>query len=65
MSHLQESYTKNIKCIVRPLDVNILGVKLKEAGIDRERLRTGGTREYYYTGIKLRSELRGQNQPLL
>lgn len=49
----------------RPLDANILGVKLKEAGIERERLRTGGTREYYYTGIRLRSEIRGQNQPLL
>jgi hypothetical protein len=48
----------------RPLDANILGVKL-EAGIEKERLRTGGTREYYYTGIKLRSELRGQNQALL
>jgi hypothetical protein len=34
----------------RPLDVNILGVKLKETGIEKERVRTGGTREYYYIG---------------
>jgi phage/plasmid-associated DNA primase len=49
----------------RPLDANILGMKLREAGIERERFRTGGTREYHYIGIKLRSELRGQNQALL
>jgi P4 family phage/plasmid primase-like protien len=49
----------------RPLDVNVLGTKLKETGIERERLRTRGTREYYYCGIKLLSDLRGQNQSLL
>ena len=49
----------------RPLDANILGMKLRETGIERERLRTGGTREYYYCGIKLLSDLRGQNQSLL
>jgi P4 family phage/plasmid primase-like protien len=49
----------------RPLDVNVLGTKLKETGIEKERMRTGGTREYYYCGIKLLSDLRGQNQALL
>jgi hypothetical protein len=49
----------------RPLDANILGMKLKEVGIEKERLRSGGTREYYYCGIKLLSDLRGQNQALL
>src|SRR6476646_1842948 len=48
----------------RPLDANVLGANLKEAGIEKDRHRTGGTREYLYVGIKLRSELRGQNQPL-
>jgi putative DNA primase/helicase len=38
----------------KPLDINVLGTKLKETGIEKERLRTGGTREYYYHGIKLR-----------
>lgn len=58
---------KNIRSIVRerPLDANVLGVKLKEAGIEKERFRTGGTREYYYMGIRLRSDLRGQNQALI
>jgi hypothetical protein len=37
-------------------------MELKEAGIEKERIRARGTREYYYTGIRLRSELRGQNQ---
>jgi hypothetical protein len=49
----------------RPLDVNVLGTKLKETGIEKERMRTGGTREYYYCGVKLLSDLRGQNQALL
>jgi hypothetical protein len=49
----------------RPLDANVLGAKLKETGIEKERLRNNGTREYYYSGIKLRSDLRGQNQALL
>ena len=48
----------------RPLDANILGVKLKETGIEKERYRTGGTREYYYIGIKLLLEIRGQNKTL-
>ena len=49
----------------RALDANILGVKLKEAGIEKERSRNHGTREYYYCGIRLRSDLRGQNQALI
>jgi putative DNA primase/helicase len=58
-----EEYCKQRK--ERPLDSNILGTKFKEAGIERERLRNNGIREYYYCGIKLRSDLRGQNQELL
>jgi putative DNA primase/helicase len=49
----------------RPLDANILGMKLREIGIDKERSRYRGEREYYYMGIRLRSDLRGQNQALL
>jgi putative DNA primase/helicase len=48
----------------RPLDANVLGMKLKEARIEKERYRIGGTREYYYVGIKLLSEIRGQNKAL-
>ena len=48
----------------RPLDANILGVKLNKTGIEKERYGTGGTREYYYIGIKLLSEIRGQNKTL-
>jgi hypothetical protein len=39
--------------------------KLKDAGIEKERIRTGGIKEYYYIGIKLHSEIRRQNQALL
>jgi P4 family phage/plasmid primase-like protien len=48
----------------RPLEMNIFGKKLAELGILKERIRYcgGGEREYCYMGIKLRSELRGQNQ---
>ena len=47
----------------RPLEMNIFGKKLAELGIMKERIRYyGGEREYCYIGIKLRSELRGQNQ---
>jgi P4 family phage/plasmid primase-like protien len=49
----------------RPLNANILGMKLKESGIERERSRNHGIREYYYCGIKLLSDLRGQNQGLI
>jgi P4 family phage/plasmid primase-like protien len=46
----------------RSLEMNIFGRKLAEQGIERARMRYCGEREYCYTGIKLRSELRGQNQ---
>jgi putative DNA primase/helicase len=46
----------------RPLEMNVFGRKLAEQGIDKERIRYSGERENYYMGIKLRSELRGQNQ---
>ncbi len=46
----------------RPFEMNVFGKKLAEQGIERERTRYCGEREYCYVGIKLRSELRGQNQ---
>jgi putative DNA primase/helicase len=49
----------------RPLEMNVFGKKLAEQGIEKDRLRNGGgPRENYYFGIKLKSELRGQNQAL-
>jgi phage/plasmid-associated DNA primase len=48
---------------LRPFDMNIFGKKLAEQGIMKGRMRyCGGEREYCYIGIKLRSELRGENQ---
>lgn len=47
------------------MEANVLGAKLKDAWIEKEKIRTGGIREYYYIGIKLHSDLRGQNQALL
>jgi P4 family phage/plasmid primase-like protien len=49
---------------VRPLEMNVFGSKLKEYGIEKDRIRSHGDREYYYFGVKLRSDLRGQNQSL-
>ncbi|MGB7635587.1 MAG: phage/plasmid primase, P4 family [Nitrososphaeraceae archaeon] len=49
----------------RPLEMNVFGSKLKEYGIEKERIRSHGDREYHYFGVKLRSDLRGQNQSLL
>jgi phage/plasmid-associated DNA primase len=49
---------------VRPLEMNVFGSKLKEYGIERERIRSHGDREYHYFGIQLKSNLRGQNQSL-
>jgi P4 family phage/plasmid primase-like protien len=46
----------------RPLEMNVFGKKLAEQGIEKERMRYCGEREYCYLGIKLRSELRGHNQ---
>jgi hypothetical protein len=45
--------------------MNAFGSKLKEYGIEKERIRSRGDREYYYFGVILRSDLRGANQPLL
>jgi phage/plasmid-associated DNA primase len=50
---------------VRALEKNTFGSKLKEYGIERDRKRNHGEREYYYFGVILRSDLRGANQPLL
>ena len=49
----------------RPLDANILGIKLKETGIERERSGIGEQGNIITCGIKLRSDLRGQNQALI
>ena len=49
---------------VRALEMNIFGSNLKEYGIEKDRKRNHGDREYYYFGVILRSILRGQNQSL-
>lgn len=49
---------------VRPLDMNVFGSQLKEYGIEKERKRNYGDREYYYFGVMLRKDLQGQNQSL-
>ena len=49
---------------VRPLEMNVFGSKLKERGIEKDRIRSRGDREYHYFGIQLKSNLRGQNQSL-
>ena len=49
---------------MRPLEMNVFGSKLKEYGIERDRIRSHGGREYDYIGIQLKSNLRGQNQSL-
>jgi putative DNA primase/helicase len=57
-----ENYCQE-KC-VRSLEKNTFGSKLKEYGIERERKRNYGDREYYYFGVMLRKDLQGQNQSL-
>ena len=48
----------------RSLDMNIFGKELAKHGIGKERIRylRGGDREYCYMGIKMQSDLRGQDQ---
>jgi phage/plasmid-associated DNA primase len=48
----------------RPLDMNVFGARLKEYGIEKDRIRSHGDREYHYFGVKLISDLRGPNQSL-
>jgi P4 family phage/plasmid primase-like protien len=48
----------------RPLDMNVFGAKLKEYGIEKDRIRSHGDREYHYFGVKLISALRGPNRSL-
>jgi phage/plasmid-associated DNA primase len=43
----------------RSLEMNVFGSKLKEYGIEKDRIRNYGDREYHYFGIKLGSDLRG------
>lgn len=61
-------YSKYVSfCNVRrekPLEPNVLGKKLAEQGIEKQRARYQGDRDYYYTGLKLRDDLRGMNQAL-
>jgi P4 family phage/plasmid primase-like protien len=49
---------------VRALEKNTFGSQLKEYGIERDRKRNHGDREYYYFGVMLRKDLQGQNQSL-
>lgn len=49
----------------KPLDMSVFGGKLKEHRIEKERKRNQGGREYLYFGVKLKSDLRGQNQSLV
>jgi P4 family phage/plasmid primase-like protien len=49
----------------RPLEMNVFGAKLKEQGIEKDRKRIYGEREYFYFGVRLKSELRGENQSLI
>ena len=49
---------------VRALEMNTFGSNLKVYGIEKDRKRNHGEREYYYFGVMLRSILRGQNQSL-
>jgi putative DNA primase/helicase len=48
----------------RPLEMNMFGKELAKHGIEKERIRylRGGDREYCYMGIKMRSDLSGQDQ---
>jgi len=48
----------------KSLEPNIFGKKLAEQGIEKERSRYRGDRDYYYMGLKLRADLRGINQAL-
>jgi putative DNA primase/helicase len=48
----------------RPLEMNVFGKRLAEQGVDNQRIRYCGKREYCYIGIKLCSDLKGQNQQL-
>jgi P4 family phage/plasmid primase-like protien len=48
----------------RPVEMNVFGAKLKEYGIEKDRIRSHGDREYHYFGVKLISDLQGPNQSL-
>lgn len=37
----------------RPLEMNVFGSNLKEYGIEKERIRSHGDREYHYFGVNL------------
>jgi putative DNA primase/helicase len=49
----------------KPLEMNVFGKELAKQGIEKNRVRIGrGLKETYYLGIKLKSEIRAQNQEL-
>ena len=48
----------------QPLELSVFGKELREIGIVKERLRKPGQRDYYYMGIKMRSDLRSHNKSL-
>ena len=39
--------------------MNVFGSKLKEYGIERDRMRSHGDREYYYFGVMLTNQTCG------
>jgi phage/plasmid-associated DNA primase len=45
----------------RPLEANVFGARLTKWGVKKERIRSCGIREYYYIGIKLKSDLEANN----
>jgi P4 family phage/plasmid primase-like protien len=45
----------------RQLEANVFGARLAKWGIKKERIRSCGIREYYYTGIKLKADLEANN----
>jgi P4 family phage/plasmid primase-like protien len=44
-----------------PLEANVFRARLVKWGIKKERIRSYGIREYYYNGIKLKSDLEEKN----
>jgi hypothetical protein len=47
------------------LEENILGKKLAELGIIKDRLMKNKKRQYYYLGITTQQALRGENETLI
>ena len=45
----------------RPLDMSVLGKRLKEAGIEKKQMQRSGERSQYYIGIKLNYDIRSKD----